>query len=353
MKISDMEEKLSKFFGKKDFNAMMKAAVDENPKATRRGLLNSLSQVVSPTEVSGLYAGTDVRTKGKDDNMTITRATFKLILDEAGESHVKFIRLHKLEYARDLPRTPPMLSGMKWKNVQKTYNVLTEKTSYSTMEGTTFEDDPSIKTTLPDIVTIREAIRRDRSKAELTKWLFQYIAGEVTQVQHNDSADYGEKLRVTITDKNDDNIRCNILDNLKDIFGEQDWFEDIDLVKNNLYRMEIVARGRVNFMENEENKQEIISFVIKNGGFIADAESITIDTSAMVDTPKEILTEEQSQADNPLIGKIKSYFDANDVGQGVLVKDLRAKTGITNEEIDELIEGGIIYEPALGLVKLV
>ncbi len=260
--IQELETSLRAFYGTA-FEQKYAEVLKESK--TPLGALNALNNI---TEENVTLEGAYVGLSTKKNRSGQTQSAWFRVLDKNGK--MRRIYLHSLSFAEKLPDAPPILSGVRWANLSKTMIVSKDSSVYKTKDTTSMTVDNSIEYDLVELTTFTRAVEKKKSLRKDERDPYFTVLGNIVNVRIGEDKERDRKwVTAFIEDTEGTQIGCNVISNLEDIFGSQNWLEDYNEVSQNLYNMPVLVNGRV-FMFEKSDGSEGVSFVVKGGGWIAD-----------------------------------------------------------------------------------
>lgn len=280
--LSDMETKLRGAYGA-EFDGLLGEALAKF--GAKRAALNSLRYRETESEVFGPFVSTQARraTRGERKG-EIFQVSFRVMesngqpaLVIAGQDAIGWVE----QKFPDVPRLAPVRIGPLSLRTDlltggRTFFVKTGKTALSLIP-----DTGNLNLSF-SVSTAEQAIEAQTNKTT-ERDPVSVIYGEITKVQAYQDKETGEieSVKVTITDMDGGTINAKVEENLEDLVGEQSWLDDPEAVRNGLLGMPVLAGGRVfighkgDLINGSPLENDVQSFVVKNGGWIVDMETVS------------------------------------------------------------------------------
>jgi len=280
--LNEMETRLRGEYGA-EFDGLLNEAMSKF--GVKRAALNSLRYRETDSEIIGPFVSTNVRraTRGERKG-EIFQVSFRVIdaqgnpaLVIAGSDAVKWVQ----EKFPDVDRLTPVHIGPLTLRTDllsggRTFFVKPGKTALKAIE-----DNGGLNLTFR-VSTVQAAVSAQENKTG-ERDPFSVVYGEVTGVRSIQDKETGDiiSVKATVTDMDGSQINVKIEENLEDLFGEQEWLAEPEAIRNALLGMPVLMGGRIfigkagDIINDRPLEEDVTSFVVKNGGWIVDMETVS------------------------------------------------------------------------------
>jgi len=298
--LDSMEARLREIYGP-EFEPKFKESLAEY--GVRRGALNALRTRETEAELTGLFVNTISRRSMRGETKgQINQVSFRVLTPEGRPTLVIAAR-DSIDWVKaKFPNIPGRLVPVNFAPVLKREDVISGATTFFVIPAKTLlglvPDTGDLDLELP-VSTITEAVRRQEQKKSADRDPFSIIYGSITDVRSFVDQATGEleSVKATLEDMNGDTINAKLEDNIAELLGDKSWVVEApepEKIRNALRGTPVLLGGRVfighagDELKNRATGEvsvladDVVSFVVKNGGYIVDLETVSPSVYAAV-----------------------------------------------------------------------